>query len=92
LDAADDPLFVQRGSVVIVYLYLCKRLDFVEFRRIVNRRIAGTLQMKPGTIGLAMKDLMSHGYIERGPHVMDASTYRLVYSRRSDIAPKRQHE
>ena len=81
LDAADDPLLVQKGSVAALYLHLVKRLDFMEFRRVRASRVAADLRMRPETVGAALKCLRDAGYIERGERVMDVFTYRLIYAR-----------
>ena len=81
LDAADDPLLVQRGSVAALYLHLVKRLDFVEFRRLRASRVATDLGLRAETVGAALKCLREAGYIVRGERVMDVFTYRLIYSR-----------
>lgn len=89
LDAATDPLLVQRGSVAALYLHLVSRLDFNEFRRVRASRIATDLAIRPETVGTALRALREAGYIERGERVMDVFTYRLVYSRNREVAPKR---
>ncbi len=83
LDAGDDPLLVQKGSVAVLYLHLVGRLDFVEFRRLRASRVSTDLRMRPETIGAALKVLREAGYIERGERVMDVFTYRLVYARKA---------
>jgi DNA-binding transcriptional ArsR family regulator len=88
LDAADDPLLVQRGSVAALYLHLVKRLDFMEFRRLRASRVATDMGVRAETIGTALKMLREAGYIERGPRVIDVFTYRLIYSRRREVPPK----
>jgi DNA-binding MarR family transcriptional regulator len=88
LDAADDPLLVQKGSVAALYLYLLKRLDFVQYRRQWGSRIAEELHVKPKTVSQALRLLIEGGYVERGPKVMDVYTYRLVFARQRQNAPK----
>lgn len=81
LDAGNDPLLVQRGSVATVYLHLVGRLDFMEFRRVRASRVATDLRIRPETVGAALTALRKAGYIERGERVMDVFTYRLVFAR-----------
>ena len=92
IEAGNDPLMVQRGSVATLYLHLVSRLDFVEFRRLRASRVATDLGVRPETVGTALKVLRDAGYLERGERVMDCFTYRLVYAR-SEVhrgnAPKR---
>lgn len=89
LEAADDPLLVQKGSVAALYLYLVKRLDFVDYRRQWAERIAADMKVRPSTVSSGLRDLIQAGYIERGPRIMDAFTYRLIYSRQRQTASKR---
>lgn len=81
LDAGNDPLLVQKGSVAVVYLHLVSRLDFMEFRRVRASRVATDLRVRAETVGTALKTLRDAGYIERGERVMDVFTYRLVFAR-----------
>lgn len=88
LEASDDPI-VRRRRNATVYLYLVKRLDFREFRRVMARRLGRELGMRPQTVGAALKTLGKHGYLERGPKVMDTWTYRLVYARSERDGPNK---
>lgn len=84
LDAADDPIFIGHPNAMAVYVYLIKRLDFGEFRRVRASRVAADRSIRPETAGAALKMLRRHGYIIRGKRVLEVFTYRLVFARKHD--------
>ena len=92
MEAGNDPLLVQRGSVAAVYLHLVGRLDFVEFRRLRASRVATDLCLRAETVGAALKLLREAGYVVRGPRVLEVFTYRLVFARDRDNVGERSGE
>lgn len=91
LDAAKDPVFVDRPSAFLLYGRLLAVLEFTQFRRVRAGRLAADMHVRPDTVYAGLKILRDAGYIERGDRLLDVYTYRLVYSlAQSEPSPKRE--
>jgi len=79
-DLADD--YTLTNSARAVYGHLATRCTFTRFETVKAWSIEKRLRMHEETISLALRQLVSHGYIECVPSgVSRARAYRLVWDR-----------
>lgn len=87
--AMRDPAL--RGHPREVYVWLHEQLDVVEYRAVKHLALAEALAMKKQRVFDALTLLQSAGYLVRGERIDRLWTYRLVYSRPSEV-PKPDHK
>lgn len=67
-----------RGSYLAVFVELHEVLDADEYRTVKAWHIAARLHMDQSNVYAALDRLVSHGYLECGPCLAKARTYRLA--------------
>lgn len=60
-----------------VLMKLFAKLDFENYIRVTQTKIANELGMKQGNVARAIKGLLEHDIIRKGPKVGNSNTYRL---------------
>lgn len=70
-----------RGSYLAVFVELHEVLDATEFRTVKAWHLAARLHMDQSNVYAALDRLVSHGYLECGPCLAKARTYRLAEPR-----------
>lgn len=66
-----------KGETLRVYMVLLSKLDYENWLRIRQKDIADDLGMRPPHVSRAIKELVDHGVVVKGPKVANSNTYRL---------------
>jgi biotin operon repressor len=66
-----------QGQTYRVYMVLLAKLDYENWLRISQKDISEKLGMKTPHVSRAIKELIEHGILVKGPKVGTSNTYRL---------------
>lgn len=76
-----DPTIKRTPTFVVVYWHCLGYLDTKDAKRMRVADVAKAVGKRERRVGAALRWLVAHGYLIRGPKVADRPTYRLAETR-----------